>query len=149
MLELSKACTNRAGRLAIRIAFYSGLRLGEILRAEVRGQTFYLTDTKNGDPRIIPIHPRILVCVRHFNKKTPKISIQSSFRRARAVCGMDHIHFHDLRHSAASELINAGVDLFTVGRVLGHKDPRSTQRYSHLAIDTLIAAVGKIGKKSV
>ena len=46
------------------------------------------------------------------------------------------------------ELINAGVDLFTVGRVLGHKDPRSTQRYSHLAIDTLTAAVGKIGRKN-
>jgi len=105
-------------------------------------------DTKNGDPRVVPIHPRILVCVRRFNQQTPKISIQRSFQRARAVCGLGHIHFHDLRHSAASELINAGVDLFTVGRVLGHKDPRSTQRYSHLAIDTLTAAVGKIGRKN-
>lgn len=88
------------------------------------------------------------MCVRLFNQETPKIRIQRSFQRARAVCGLGHIHFHDLRHSAASELINAGVDLFTVGRVLGHKDPRSTQRYSHLAIDTLTAAAGKIGKKS-
>lgn len=148
MLQLSRACTNRPARLAIRIAFYSGLRLSEILRAQVRGQTFYLMDTKNGDPRVVPIHPRILVCVRHFNQKTPKITIQRAFQRAREVCDLVHIHFHDLRHSAASELINAGVDLFTVGRVLGHKDPRSTQRYSHLAIDTLTIAVGKIGRKS-
>ncbi len=147
MLMLSKACTSRAARLATRIAFYSGLRLGEILRAQTRGQTFYLMDTKNGDPRVVPIHPRILVCVRRFDQKTPKITIQQSFKNASRKCGLDRIHFHDLRHSAASELINAGVDLFTVGRVLGHKDPRSTQRYSHLAIDTLTAAVGKIGRK--
>ena len=148
MLPLSRTCTSKAARLAVRIAFYSGLRLGEILRAQVRGNTFYLMDTKNGDPRIVPIHPRIMVCIRHFNQATPKITIQRSFMNARVTCGIENIRFHDLRHSAASELINAGVDLYTVGRVLGHKDPRSTQRYSHLAIDTLTAAVGKIGEKT-
>ena len=61
---------------------------------------------------------------------------------------MEHFHFHDVRHSAASEMINAGVDLYTVGAVLGHKDSRSTQRYAHLATDTLAAAVGRIGKIS-
>ena len=57
------------------------------------------------------------------------------------------MRFHDLRHSAASEMVNAGVDLYTVGRVLGHRDPRSTQRYAHLTHDTLADAVGKIGRK--
>ncbi|MGS0742843.1 tyrosine-type recombinase/integrase [Glaciimonas sp. GG7] len=97
---------------------------------------------------MLTIHSRILVCVRRLNRETPKITIQRSFMAARVRCGIPGIRFHDLRHSAASELINAGVDLYTVGRVLGHKDPRSTQRYSHLAIDTLTVAVSKIGKKS-
>ena len=48
---------------------------------------------------------------------------------------------------AASEMVNAGVDLFTVGRVLGHRDPRSTGRYAHLTAESLAAAVAKIGKK--
>ena len=61
---------------------------------------------------------------------------------------MEHIHLHDLRHSTASEMINADVDLYTVGAVLGHKDPRSTQRYAHLMHQKLAAAVGKIGQKS-
>ena len=61
---------------------------------------------------------------------------------------MDHVRLHDLRHSAASEMVNEGVDLYTVGVVLGHKDPRSTARYSHHRADTLAAAVGKIGRKS-
>jgi site-specific recombinase XerD len=51
------------------------------------------------------------------------------------------------RHSAASEMANVGVDLFTVGRVLGYKDPRSTARYSHHQAQTLTAAVEKIGQK--
>jgi integrase len=77
MLSLSRACTSRAARLAVRIAFYSGLRLGEILRADVRGMTFYLMDTKNRDPRIVPIHPRIMVYVRNFNQATPKITVSA------------------------------------------------------------------------
>lgn len=57
------------------------------------------------------------------------------------------MHFHDLRHSAASEMSYAGVPLFTVGQVLGHKSPVSTQRYAHLYTDTLATAVGQIGRR--
>lgn len=46
-----------------------------------------------------------------------------------------------IRHSAASFMINAGIDLYAVGRILGHADHQSTMRYSHLADDTLLAAV--------
>ena len=60
---------------------------------------------------------------------------------------MEWLQLHDLRHSPASEMINADVDLYTVGQVLGHKDPRSTKRYSHLRHGTLAAAVGTIGRK--
>lgn len=146
MLRACIACTNRRARMAIRIAFYSGMRLGEILRAEVRGTAWVLDDTKNGKPRIVPIHPRVAVCARRFTPG-PKITIQRAWERAREAAGLHGMHFHDWRHSAASELINAGIDLFTVGRVLGHKDSRSTARYSHLAVDTLTAAVGRIGQK--
>lgn len=146
MLRACRECRNRTARMAIRIAFYSGMRLGEILRAEVRGTAWVLTDTKNGNPRIVPIHPRVAVCARKF-KPCPKITIQRAWEGARERAGLAGMHFHDWRHSAASELINAGIDLFTVGRVLGHSDPRSTARYSHLAVDSLTAAVGRIGQK--
>lgn len=147
MLRACQACTNRKARMAIRIAFYSGMRLGEILRAVPRGSAWVLADSKNGNPRIVPIHPRAAVCARHF-APGPKITIQRAWARARDKVGLHGMHFHDWRHSAASELINAGVDLYTVGRVLGHTDPRSTQRYAHLAIDALALAVGKIGQKN-
>lgn len=148
MLRAAKAIQNRQARMALRIAFYSGMRLSEIRRAQARGPVWILDDTKNGQPRHVPIHPRTAVCARHFDPTTPKITIQRCWERARDAAGLQGMHFHDWRHTAASELINAGVDLYTVGRVLGHKDARSTQRYAHLAIGTLAAAVGRIGQKN-
>lgn len=146
MLAICRACGNRTARQAIRIAFYSGMRLGELLRAEVSGQAWVLRDTKNGQPRIVPMHHKAAAAARAF-APGPKITIQSAWQRARDKAGFHDVHFHDLRHSAASAMASAGVDLYTVGKVLGHRDPRSTARYAHHYTDALAAAVATIGKK--
>lgn len=146
MLSIAKQCHNKNARMAIRIGFYSGMRMGEILRAEVSGTAWVLRDTKNGNPRIVPIHPRVAVCARMF-KVMQKSTLTRNWENARNAAKLNHLHFHDLRHSSASEMVNAGVDLYTVGAVLGHKDSRSTSRYAHLATGALSVAVGKIGRK--
>lgn len=138
----------RECRAVLMIAFYSGMRLGEVLRARIDGPNFYLGTTKNGKPRVVPIHPRIKNFLWVYSGTMPgKSTVQKNFTKARNACGMQAFHFHDVRHSAASEMINNGVDLYTVGAVLGHRSARSTQRYAHLATETLAVAVGKIGKK--
>lgn len=147
MLQLARACTNAQARAAIRLAFYSGLRLGELRAASVERGLILLADTKNGDLRAVPPHPRVAHLLGWLPLTAPKITIQRAFDRARRAVGLPGVHFHDLRHSAASAMVNAGVDLYTVGAVLGHRDPRSTKRYAHLTADTLAAAVGKIGRK--
>ena len=43
----------------------------------------------------------------------------------------DDFHFHDLRHTCATRMVQAGVDLYKVQRLLGHKSPIMTQRYAH------------------
>jgi integrase len=147
MLQACRACTHWETQVAIRVAFYSGLRLGELLRVLPEGDALVLHDTKNGDRRAVPVHPKIRHLLRFLPLTAPKITIQRAWQRARARVGMEHVTLHDLRHSAASEMVNAGVDLFVVGKVLGHRDSRSTQRYSHLTAETLAGAVGRIGAK--
>lgn len=149
MLMISRKMTNRSARAVVRVAFYSGMRLGEILRAEVLSeQCFLLSDTKNGQRRMVPIHPKLNACLKYFPISISKIWAQRQFQQACKKVGLDHLHFHDLRHSAASEMINNGATLYEVGGVLGHMDQRSTQRYAHLATNTLANAIGLIGKKS-
>ena len=148
MLTIIRTIQNRGVRRIVRCAFYSGMRLSEVLRAKVVNGCWYLADTKNGEPRIVPIHPRARSAAECTEKKPAKITVQAYFREAARALGYTDLHFHDLRHSSASEMINAGVDLYTVGAVLGHKDARSTKRYSHLATSRLAVALGTIGKKS-
>lgn len=145
MLALARAADRHDLRVLIRAAFYTGMRLGELMRVEVQGQRLILADTKNGERRVIPAHSRILCLLRYLPLTAPKITLQRAFQRARVRAKLPHIHIHDLRHSAASEMVNAGVDLYVVGAVLGHKDSRSTRRYAHLTGATLADAVSAIG----
>ena len=145
--KIAKAADRRDVRALVLLAFYTGMRLGELQRAEVAGDLLVLADTKNGDRRAIPVHPRAQRLLKFVPFTAPKITLQRGYQRARERAGFPHVRLHDLRHSAASEMINAGVDLYTVGGVLGHRDARSTKRYAHLNTQTLAAAVGKIGQK--
>lgn len=148
MLAIARAADRHDVRILVRVAFYTGMRLGEVLRVEVGSDgLLHLADTKNGERRSIPVHPRIRCCLDYLPLAGPRITLQRGYQRARRAVGLDSLRLHDMRHSAASEMVNAGVDLFAVGRVLGHRDPRSTQRYSHLTAGTLADAVGRIGRK--
>ena len=148
MLLIAQAADRKDVRALIRVAFYTGMRKGELRRATFSDGALHLDDTKNGSRRSVPVHPRILVCMKFVPFTAPKSTLDRAWQRARHAVDMDDVHVHDLRHSAASEMVNAEVDLYTVGAVLGHKDARSTQRYAHLQHGTLAAAVGKIGRKS-
>jgi len=120
------------------------MRLGEIERAERVPGAFLLHDSKNGEPRIVPMHPRVRCCA--GIALGTRFQTGYHFRAARAVVGLDGLHFHDLRHSAASAMVNAGVPLFTIGAILGHKSRASTGRYSHLETETLRAAIERMGR---
>lgn len=136
---------SRPWRGVVLVAFYSGLRLGEILSAKHRNGAFEIRDSKNGEPRRVPIHRKCAVYVRRRILVRGDTTSKKFLEAARLV--NVEARFHDLRHSAASEMINSGIDLYTVGAVLGHKSAVSTKRYAHLAQDTLREAIGRIGKK--
>ena len=73
------------------------------------------------------------------------VDIKTSWREVLKAASIAGFRVHDLRHSFASRLVQAGVDLNTVRELLGHADIKMTLRYSHLAPEHLAAAVAKVG----
>lgn len=146
MVQLARACRHPGVRALIRIAFYSGMRVAEVQRAERVGEVFVLHDTKNGERHVVPIHPKVRTAARIPMPARSKIDYW--WPLARVACGLEDVHLHDIRHSAASAMIAAGVSLADVGAVLNHKSAASTKRYAHWATDRKAAALGKIGKKA-
>jgi integrase len=58
-------------------------------------------------------------------------NISRSLHLALEKATISDFHFHDLRHTCATRMVQAGVDLYKVQRLLGHKSPIMTQRYAH------------------
>jgi len=71
----------------------------------------------------------------------PYGDVKNGFNAACKRAGIRDFHFHDLRHTFASQLVMAGIDITTVSRLLGHKDLTMTLRYSHLSPQHMTKAV--------
>lgn len=149
LLRIARIIKHLDARAMVLLAFYSGMRWSECMRAEPTANGWLLTDTKNGERRLVPIHPKVAHLARRWPREIVERTAQAWWRYAADACGHQGLRFHDLRHSAASAMINAGVPLYTVGAVLGHKAAASTKRYSHLDTSTLTEAVARIGRRGV
>ena len=94
--------------------------------------------------KVIKELPRFLNCewlLPNPDTLKPFVSIKRAWMTARNNAGLPALRIHDCRHSFASFAINPGVDLYSVGKLLGHRDFKSTARYSHVENSTLQAAV--------
>ena len=78
------------------------------------------------------------------NTGKPYVSIFWAWDTARNRAELADVRIHDLRHSTASFLVNAGRTLYEVQHILGHTQVKTTQRYAHLSHDTLLAATNSI-----
>jgi integrase len=146
---IAQHCGEQA-QAAIWFALLTGARRGEIfkIRAEHIGvDTIMLpaSHTKTNRMRVIPIIPALRPWLRHFPLTLTVDGAKSAWRRARVSAGMEHVNFHDLRHSCASIMLGLGVDLYTISKVLGHSSVQTTQRYAHLQVDAQRAALEKLG----
>jgi len=146
LATLLRGIPNRAMRKAALVAAFTGLRRGELTRLRpinVQGDLIYLKETKNGKPRTVPVVHHVAFALRRLPFGIHADTLTHAVQKA-----MPGTRFHDLRHTAASLLIQAGIDLYRVGAILGHSDQRTTKRYAHLAVDNLRAAIATLGRKT-
>lgn len=130
---------------AIRLAAYSGMRRREVLTASgIVDGCAVLPDTKSGRPRLVPLPPGAAI---HLPLGIGDHALRKGFEAARAAIGRPDLRFHDLRHTAASFLVRAGVGLTVVRDLLGHANLAVTSRYAHLATDDLKAALAASQKR--
>lgn len=151
---------------AVRLGYFSGLRRTEIVMLKcdnVDSNKKVITvgsndfQTKNRKQRFVPLSEKMIeelknICAHRkgsdyiFSKNgfTPYTGdwISRSFKRACSEAGINEcVHFHTLRHSTASNMVNNGADLYRVQRILGHSSIQTTQIYAHLGMDEMREAI--------
>ena len=88
--------------------------------------------------------PDVLVFTNEIDE--PIRSVRTAWEDAVARAGLVNFHFHDLRHTFASRLIEEGVPLLHVSKLLGHSTILMTRRYSHATEDALLDAVRRLDR---
>ncbi len=128
-------------------AINTGMRRGEIFNlkwfdADLKRNVLYVRQTKTGRDRAIPVNDKVLLMLENMPKvseyvfTSPKtngklIDIKKGFHKALQDAKILNFRFHDLRHTCATRLADAGVNFAVIGEILGHSDIRTTKRYSH------------------
>jgi integrase len=146
------------------LSLNTGLRRGEMFKLTWANVNFHAKTitvegktAKSGTTRHIPTNAEALEVLRRWNTQgsgtgfvfagkdgCPMDNVQSSWERLIKDARLCGFRWHDLRHSFASKLVMAGVDLNTVRELLGHSDIKMTLRYAHLAPEHKHAAVARL-----
>ena len=143
----------------LQTAYACGLRRAELLSLELahidsRRMVVHVHQGKGHKDRLVPLSLRLLAELRdYWRRYRPRRWLFPSASEQAPLCGgsADRIfqralrraeirkpaHMHTLRHSFATHMLEAGVDIFTLQRILGHTDVSTTMRYLHLRSDTL------------
>lgn len=149
---------------AIRLLLFTGARLNEVLSAKwdwinFKSGTIRLPDSKTGAKTIYLNAPALSVLkdlprisdnafvIVGDKEKAHLVNLQKPWREIRKAAGLPDVRLHDLRHTFASVGVTGGGSLPMVGALLGHSQPQTTDRYSHLAADPLRAASDAIAKQ--
>ena len=143
---------------------FTGARKQEALRAkwadvDTEQRLWRIPDTKSAKVRRVPLSAGALALLGRLgqsrvdgrpyiftnpNTGRPFVTIFRSWDTARRRAQLPELRIHDLRHSFASFLVNAGRSLYEVQEILGHADIRTTSRYAHLSRERLLEAVATV-----
>lgn len=135
---------------AIWIALLTGCRRGEVLAIQPEDigpdtLTVRAGNTKTLRTRTVPIVPALRPWLEHVPIPLNFEGLKSGFERARIKAGMEHVNFHDLRHSCATILLSLNVPLDVVRDILGHSTIKTTERYAHALVHRQRQALEGLG----
>jgi integrase len=163
LLAACRASSNPDLYPAVVLALATGARRMEILglrwpQVDLVRSVITLTETKNGERRILPLSPPIKdllrdrAKVRRINSDwvfpgpsaTRPAQLRHAWHEALKAAEIEDFHWHDLRHSCASYLAMGGATLMEIATILGHKTLAMVKRYSHLSDPHTAAVVSKM-----
>jgi len=143
---------NLKHRFLLMVLYYTGIRLNEVVNLcwedfDFERKTIHLKITKGTKDRVIFLHKNIEDLIQNFGlrkeglvfqsnlaKKYNLRSVQMIVRQAAQRAGIKkRVTPHTLRHSFATHLLEAGADIRSIQQLLGHKDLKTTQIYTHVA----------------
>lgn len=151
--RLLEAVANSKHRVMLMTAYASGLRVSEIVQLRIEDihsdrMLIHVRQGKGNKDRYTLLSMRLLSELREYWKQQrpqpwlfpnrkgiplSRTSVQRVFYRAKERAGIEHGRgIHSLRHSFATHLLEAGVDLTIIGRLLGHRSLSTTARYLHV-----------------
>lgn len=154
--RLLRAAPCGRDRVLLQTAYALGLRLGELVHLQVRDidgdrRVVHVRQGKGAKDRLVPVSDRLLAELRAWwrvqrpplwlfpggrpGKPISDGGVQRLFQRVRAAAGIvKPATMHTLRHSYATHLLEAGVNLVVLQRLLGHSDLATTSRYLHVSV---------------
>ncbi len=155
-------------REIIVVALHTGLRQGEMLAlrwqdVDFTRRTLIVMKSKNKERRTLPLNNtvcQVLLSRRARHVPTSDVvfttssgmplrarNLKRAFARAVTRAEIDKFRFHDLRHTFATRLVQQGIDLYKVQRLLGHKTGVMTQRYAHHCPESLREGVDRLEQR--
>jgi integrase len=160
---LLDACDGPRERLRAIIvcALDTGMRRGEILSLrwrdvdlETRRINIQALNTKTLRARSVPITNRLFAEIESLPKRDPATrvfgitdTVKRSWATAKRIAGITDLKFHDLRHTCATRLVQGGLPIAEVSRILGHTSIVTTFRYANVDDSTLDRAVSILDRR--
>jgi len=155
--EALKGIADAQMRAIIVLGYRTGIRLGQITgltweRVFFAERIIKLTEaTKNKKGRRVPLHAEAIEALQALGSKKsgPVFAVSKSaaskrFVRLTTRLKIKDLRFHDFRHTACTLMRRAGVDIFTIAKIVGHRDMASMQRYQTIDQDDLLGAVDRV-----